>query len=48
MTAARIAGEVMRKSLYVAGVIAGIVADAQDAVLPGVTLTLRNTDTGVG
>ena len=29
------------------GVIQGIVADAQDAVLPGVTLTVRNIDTGV-
>ena len=29
------------------GVIEGTVADAQDAVLPGVTLTLRNTETGV-
>ena len=30
-----------------AGVIQGIVADAQGGVLPGVTLTLRNTETGV-
>ena len=29
------------------GVIQGTVADAQGGVLPGVTLTLRNTDTGV-
>ena len=29
------------------GAIEGTVADAQDAVLPGVTLTLRNTETGV-
>jgi len=29
------------------GVIAGTVADAQGGVLPGVTLTLRNTETGV-
>jgi hypothetical protein len=29
------------------GVISGIVSDAQGAVLPGVTLTLRNTETGL-
>lgn len=29
------------------GAIAGIVSDAQGGVLPGVTLTLRNTDTGL-
>jgi hypothetical protein len=29
------------------GVISGIVNDAQGAVLPGVTLTLRNTETGL-
>ncbi len=29
------------------GAIAGIVNDAQGGVLPGVTLTLRNTDTGL-
>ena len=31
----------------VSGVIQGIVADAQGGVLPGVTFTLRNTETGV-
>ena len=29
------------------GVITGVVSDAQGGVLPGVTLTLRNTDTGL-
>ena len=29
------------------GVISGIVSDAQGAVLPGVTVTLRNTETGL-
>ena len=29
------------------GVIAGVVTDAQGGVLPGVTLTARNTETGV-
>ena len=29
------------------GVISGIVSDAQGDVLPGVTLTLRNTETGL-
>ena len=29
------------------GVIQGTIQDAQSAVLPGVALTLRNTDTGV-
>jgi hypothetical protein len=28
------------------GVISGVVADAQSAVLPGVVVTVRNTDTG--
>jgi hypothetical protein len=31
----------------VGGLIQGVVVDAQDAVLPGVTLTLRNLETGV-
>ena len=31
----------------VGGVIQGVVLDAQDAVLPGVSLTLRNLETGV-
>jgi hypothetical protein len=29
------------------GVISGIISDAQGAVLPGVTVTLRNTETGL-
>ena len=29
------------------GIISGIVVDAQSGVLPGVTVTARNTDTGV-
>ena len=29
------------------GVLAGIVTDAQGGILPGVTVTLRNTDTGL-
>ena len=29
------------------GVISGIIADAQGGVLPGVTVTARNTDTGL-
>src|SRR5258706_16260847 len=29
------------------GVISGIIVDAQGGVLPGVTVTARNTDTGV-
>jgi hypothetical protein len=30
------------------GVITGIVTDAQGGVLPGVTITVRNADTGDG
>src|SRR5687768_9041918 len=29
------------------GVLAGVVTDAQGGILPGVTVTLRNTDTGL-
>ena len=29
------------------GVISGTIADAQSGVLPGVTLTVRNADTGL-
>ena len=40
-------GLAIQAAAQTGGVIVGVVADAQNAVLPGVTLTLRNTDTGV-
>ncbi len=40
-------GFALPAAAQVAGVIQGKVLDAQDAVLPGVTLALRNTETGV-